>query len=362
MQRRKEKSCGELVAAMLAKVWRNSPPKLELSVEEFGRVVPLLLKSGAGALGWWRVRDSELRNAPPAIELHNAYRHFTLLSCVSEIHLAQVVASFRAIGVEAILIKGRAIASVYPEPGLRPYADFDFCVRREQYEVAAKNLRELREAGINIDLHFSFGGVIGKTLDPKTDACEIEDIFARSHIINIAGSRVRVPAAEDHLRLVCLHLLKHGCHSPLWLCDVAALLESHSSSLNWERMLGTDRRFAWAIVCVIKLAQQLLGANEIFELPIEYRKKNLPRWLKPAVLKQWKLPSPHSHTDPQRMSSHILHPTKWREALSVRWSNPIQATYYYDGAFNDFPRLPFLIGDGLSRVAHFIIGRSRCIL
>jgi hypothetical protein len=50
--------------------------------------------------------------------------------------------------------------------------------------------------------------------------------------VELNGAKIRILGAEDHLRLLCLHLLKHGAWRPLWLCDVAAALESRPSSFD----------------------------------------------------------------------------------------------------------------------------------
>ena len=46
---------------------------------------------------------------------------------------------------------------------------------------------------------------------------------------------------EDQLRQLCLHLLRHGACRPLWLCDVAVMLESLPGDFDWDRCLGGDR-------------------------------------------------------------------------------------------------------------------------
>ena len=62
---------GKLVASVLTGAWRASPPppSLSLSPAALTEVTPLLLRRGAGSLGWWRVRSSELGTSAPAHEL-----------------------------------------------------------------------------------------------------------------------------------------------------------------------------------------------------------------------------------------------------------------------------------------------------
>ena len=62
------KSLGRFVATFLAGSWRAVPPERNISAEELKPIVPLLLKSGAASLAWWRIRDSSLSECEAALE------------------------------------------------------------------------------------------------------------------------------------------------------------------------------------------------------------------------------------------------------------------------------------------------------
>src|SRR3972149_7047855 len=147
------KSGSKLVARTLIGAWRSSPLPLRIAREALDEVTPLLLGSGAGALGWWRVRDSDLRSAAAAFELQQAYRLFTLHAALHEREITQVFTFLRSAGVEPILVKGWAAARVYPEPGLRPYGDIDLCVRPEDYLTAQEVLGTPEGRQFWVDLH-----------------------------------------------------------------------------------------------------------------------------------------------------------------------------------------------------------------
>ena len=131
------RSSGRLVARVLAGAWCQSPPPVELSAGELAAIGPLLLGSGAGALAWWRIRGSALGTTPAALELREAYRLHSLEAALHERSIKTIVALLRSAGVEPVLVKGWAVARLYPEAGLRPYGDIDLCVRPEQYRQAA---------------------------------------------------------------------------------------------------------------------------------------------------------------------------------------------------------------------------------
>ena len=105
-------------------------------------------------------------------------------------------------------------------------------------------------------------------------------------LVTFGGIDVQVLGPEDHLRVLCLHQLKHGAPSPLWLCDVAVALETRPPVFDWDRVLGPDRRQADWVACAIGLAHQFLEVP-IDDTPVASRAQRLPGWLAPSVLQQW---------------------------------------------------------------------------
>jgi len=78
------KSRGNLVAATLAGSWRISTPPLQLSLEDLDEITPLLYNSGAAALGWRRIQDTQLRTTASAEVLHQGYRLQALQVAISQ--------------------------------------------------------------------------------------------------------------------------------------------------------------------------------------------------------------------------------------------------------------------------------------
>ena len=326
------KSTGLLIAQILAQSWRESPPPLECSAEDLTGIAPLLLGSGAAALAWWRIRHSELRSSPEALQLQNAYHHFTLESDLHERDIKQVFSLFYTAGVEPLLVKGWASARLYPEPGMRVYGDIDLCVRPEQQEAALAVIKGPECKHYNLDLVYDELNRLGNR--------SFDELSARSQRFTLDEVEVRIPGPEDHLRIQCLHLLKHGAWRPLWLCDIAAAVENRPADFDWDLCLGKDSRKADWIACTIGLAHQLLGAH-VEDTPVAGRAKRLPGWLIPAVLKQWEKPCAADHHPPELMLATLRHRTGLLRAIRGRWPDPIQATIWMGGSFNELPRLPF---------------------
>ena len=329
--RAREKSKGELVAVALRSAWRETPAPLELGAEELEDISTILLRSGAAGLVWWRASRTGFALSQLPESFLNAYKLQTLFAAV---HLRNVKKAFSVLGsagVEAVLVKGWAIARRYPQAALRPYVDLDICVRPEQFKLARQVLRESGAKNIWIDLHQGFGA-----LDRESN----HDLFECASVSSVGGVAVRVPLEEDHLRMLCLHLLRHGAWRPLWLCDIALALESRKEDFDWSRFYGPDpKRRRW-LACVIDLAGELLHADTAdVEL---YGMKRAPRWLVRSVLRRWSRWFIADHRD--RALRSLLHyrfePARALEDLYFRF-DPLRATVEMNGRFNRMPRLPY---------------------
>ncbi|HEX8847465.1 MAG TPA: nucleotidyltransferase family protein [Pyrinomonadaceae bacterium] len=337
-------SPGSLVASALAGSWRRSPTKLECTASELEEIAPLLQSSGAAALCWWRIQPSDLlRETPAAKGFRQAYRLNILQDALTQQTIKKTLALLRSADIEPLLVKGWAAARAYPEQGLRPYGDIDLCVRAEQFAAAENALKDLKER-FEVDLHRGF---------EKFGGGSVDEIYARSQLVTFGDVEVRVPSAEDHLRILSIHMLREGAWRPLWLCDIAVAVETRASSFDWDRCLTADRRRADWVICAISLAHQLLGAS-VRDTPAARRSRPLPRWLVPAILKEWGSPLPSMRQRHITPMARILRRRKGVLAgLRDRWPNPIEATVGMGGPFNGLPRLPFQIGNCLARTVKF---------
>jgi hypothetical protein len=292
-----------------------------------------------------------LSSSATASHLKQAYRHHALRAAIHEREIKQVVTILRSSGLEPLLGKGWAIARLYPKHGLRPYGDIDLYVPPEQWTAANDVLRSPDAPACPVDLHLG-----SAELDDRT----FSDLHRHSQLIDLGGAAVRLLGPEDNLRLLCLHMLRHGAWRPLWLCDIGVALESRSGNFDWDYFLSGDRRRSDWVACAAGLAHQLLGVR-VDDTPLESRAKHIPHWLVPTVLRQWGvLRTPHGCRT--QMATYLRHPAGLVDALRLRWPNPIEATVGVRGSFNEFPRLPFQIGDAILRTAKFLTQVPRSLL
>jgi hypothetical protein len=344
-------SQGQLLAATLEGSWRASPTPAQISADELSSVVPLLKGSGAAPLAWWKIRATALAAAPAAQELRQAYRYQTLRAAIQEREIETVFALLESARIEAVLVKGFASSRAYAEQGLRPFGDVDVCVRASRLDEARRALEATEAERVQVDLHAGFD---------EADERSFDALYERGESVMLGATRVRLLSPEDHLRLVCVHLLRHGAWRPLWLCDVAAAIETRAAGFDWSRIREGDRRRAHWVECAVGLASELLGAR-VSDTPFADASAKLPRWILPEVLKQWETPYPAAQA-PMRyrapMSKYVRRPRGLWSDLLRRWPNPIEATVRVGGPLNEWPRWPFQIANCLSRAGRFLGGAN----
>jgi hypothetical protein len=326
---------GQLIAQILTGAWRPVPPTPEFTPHLLNTTAPLLHKSGAASLAWWRVRGTPLADTLAGEGFHQAYRLNALEAEVHAFKTAAVLERLEAAGVEVLLVKGWAIARQYPEVGLRPYTDLDLVVRPGQTATARAALAAPPINNYPVDLHDG---------PARIDALAFDDLARRAERVRLGKRDVRVPGLEDHLRILALHAFRHGVFRPIWLVDLAVAVEARPPTFDWTRCLGSDPRRADWVICAVALAHRLLGAN-VEGTPVAARARTLPRWLVRAVLRSWDRCEGTSDREPvfHALFRRLGSPARLWEEARFRWDRPIQATLEVGGPFNGLPRWPFQV-------------------
>lgn len=333
-----------LIASLLSGAWRETPPAPEISSEELELIAPLLIGSGGGALAFWKLRGTDLESTNACNDLKQSYRLCTLRAAIHEREIKQVIKLLAEVGVEPILVKGWSIARHYPEQALRPYGDIDLLVQPQVYSAAQEVLASDEGRNFVVDLHLGADHLCDQPFD---------DLWARSRHVELGDVKVRVLSPEDHMRILCVHYLRHGAWWAAGLCDIGLMVETFRENFDWDVCLTTNRRRAGWVACTVGLAHQLLGAN-ISETPFVSSAKSLPRWLVPAVLKEWNDPLSIDHPFPPPLADKFSQPIEIVKEIRRRWPpNPMLSTIAMNGPFNEWPRIFFQAGNALSRTVKF---------
>lgn len=321
---------GEMVANCLKGSWRPDQPMLATSADDVPEIVPLLLACGTGGLGWWRLSRAWPGNAARLRLLKDAYRLYGLDASVQEGKITQVFMVLRSVGVDPILIKGLASARHYAGAGLRPFGDIDLCVRPDQFNIAWDALLQANQLR-GVDLHPGA---------PDLPDRSWEQVVARAQLVRLGRGEIRILGPEDHLRLLCTHMIRHGAWRALWLCDVAAALEGRARDFDWDYCLQGDQRLSGWVVWALGLARRLLDAR-IGEPDVEAEADRVPAWVSRCVLWRWgagsRPPLLHYWRHPMEALSGLyyfgLNPIKATFRLGFRPRSPVLAALCQLGAF-----------------------------
>lgn len=335
-------SDSELAARLLARSWE--PAGVVADEPGLDAAVTLLLQTGCGALGWRQVKGTPFASTPSGQRLRDAARTHALDTAVLEDRLKTVTRALAQAGLAPILCKGWSVARLYPEPHLRPYGDLDLWLPRDQRARAAELLADAGDVDID---------------DHDLDTLAPEEVAAHARTVELDGVPVRVLSPEHQLRTLCLHQLRHALWRPLWLVDVAVMVERLDADFDWDRCLFGPRHVRDGVEVVIGLARELLGAR-VPHGPDGVRVRRLPRWLVPAVLERWPLGNEHYY-DGVPLAERLFDPRALAGAIRRRWPSPIEATVSRRAPFNDWPRWPIQVADCAVRFAGFVVRLPRSL-
>ena len=300
----------------------------------------LAIHGGAAALVHRSISAaSAVDDGEPARELHQVRRQQALDERRMRESLAELTRALDGARVDFTLIKGLTVATLYPEPGLRPFCDHDIVVSPGDAGQAREIAMTL--PWISIDVHDHL---------PFFDGPGAADALHRRRRRPVAGVEVNVLAMEDALRLLALHALVHGVWRPVWLCDLAVVVEGPPSALDWDLVLQGAARQARAVTCALLLARDVLGAR-LDDTPLAGR--TAPWWLEPALLARWG----EAYVPRLPLQQLPRTPGPLLDELRQRFRDPITATAAV-GTWDNLPRLPFQLLDLALRTARFLRRRT----
>ncbi len=324
---------GTQIAKILRGAWRANPPPPDFGEPDLEEMSSLLKASLTAALAWWKIRHSSLAQSDVSAHLRAQYVAHAIRSAHATHRVYQYVAALRAHNIEPIVFKGWAVFSHYAEAGLRPPGDVDLAVAPHDAARATKILYELGATPVDVDVHPGLSDSAHAAYIPNSSW---DQVLERTRIKLVGDLPVRVLDPEDAFQVVCIHSARHSYARPIWLCDVAAMLETRPADFDWTRALSRPPYASW-IAAAILLAHHLLDAK-IENTPLAARRERMPQWLVRDVLGRWAQP----YLIQKMVHTSILEiwrtPARWGDAVRARVPNRLEATLAHYGALNE----PFL--------------------
>ncbi len=252
-------------------------------------------------------------------------------------YIKKVFDFFRNFEIEPVLIKGYSIARYYPQNKIRNFLDIDLVFSDKDFPRAKSLSKSLEIDDILIDYHLELRHL---------DTVPWANLFAKSEIIKLDDTEIRVLCPEDHLRVICVHWLTDGGEYREKLWDIYYIIENRPADFDWDRCLNSvsKRRRRW-IVCTIGLTQKYLGLD-LSNTPIEEEAKDLPRWLIKKVESEWQ--------KELRLEPLIIASYNYKSLIQQLWKrfppNAITATIDCEGDFDARTRIFYQIRDMFKRL------------
>ncbi len=256
---------------------------------DWDRIVESALSQGIAPFLYHNLKNiPETHGIPKGVmaELKKNYHENIARNMYLYAELARIVKAFHDKGINTIVLKGAALAKfVYRDIGLRSMIDIDLLVkqedllhardivsdlnyvpevRRSSEEWYRKNHHHLpvyinREKSILIELHWNIADNCGGM---NTDAW-----WKRAGNVQIDGQDVLMPAPEDILMHLCLHLFNHGYPPEMMLramCDISATLDRYQGEIDWEAFQNEIDAYKLhtSVLTILYLVKKLHDRNE----------------------------------------------------------------------------------------------------
>ncbi len=191
------------------------------------------------------------------LELQGLYLRHRYANRVRAQVLAEILATYRAAGIQALVLKGAALAHlVYPQPGLRPMRDLDLLVRKSEAGQAQQLLTDL---GFEVPLLSPTDPLPGKHLAAATRpveglsisveihhnlfnigspaSLELDDLVVSPLAFALEGQTAYTLPYEEMLWHLCQHLMLIAQPFRLiWLADIVGLAERFAPEIDWGRV------------------------------------------------------------------------------------------------------------------------------
>jgi hypothetical protein len=295
--RRDDPSGDGLLEALGAGI--NWPRLIDLSVRH--RVMPLLC-ARLQSLGERNPAPREIMARLKTLRRLNEGKNLLLT-----MKLAEILDVFGSNGVEAIVLKGPALAvAAYGSVGMRQFDDLDILIRPRDYARAknlltnlgfrpdkeftpaqeAVHLRRHRDfvykdtqSGILIEIHIR---LMETFYNMKL---ETESLFTRRNVVVAEGYNLPSLSARDALIHLCAHGALHAWPVLGMICDIAALVASRRD-WSWGEVLDKARKIGLrrTVLLGLGLAQDATRINLPTEVESQIRADTGATNLKGRVL------------------------------------------------------------------------------
>jgi len=188
--------------------------------------------------------------------------------------IALAVLPLTEVGLEPVVFKGPAVATRYPEPGLRPMDDIDLLLPLAHHQQALETLGragwQVTRPGAGghydtvlshreipsflLEVHYGLEGT-----SERATALDSDRLWARRQPLECAGTKAFGLPPVEEIVVLAAHAGKphHRFVRLVWMADLAMIVghaEMHDIAIDWDRVLYVARAARCATVVGAALA------------------------------------------------------------------------------------------------------------
>ena len=166
--------------------------------------------------------------------------------------LARLIDRLTSEQLRVMAYKGPVLAAqLYGDPALRLYADLDLLIHEADLDAVRRVMLELGyEAGLLLSWEIAFTKPTGESVDLHWSLAEkihqfprtTDELWARRTTVDLPGVSVATFCEEDTLLAVCFNGLTEDWQRCDRIADVAEIVRSRSSTIDWTALLDSCRR------------------------------------------------------------------------------------------------------------------------
>jgi Uncharacterised nucleotidyltransferase/Transglutaminase-like superfamily len=230
--------------------------------------------------------------APVMEGLRKAYHETTARNLYIYAELKTILDAFHRAGIEAIALKGAALAGVvYPDVGLRPMIDIDLLVKEDELAVADRVMTGLDYSSLHHPQSEQWHSRTHFHLPPYRHARKPVVVEIHWHVTgnfcnadmgkwweraiswDLKGYRIVVPSPEDMLIHLCIHLFNHGYENGFilrCLCDILETLRHYGDGIDWKLLQAeiTQQGIERQVHSILRLARKFYASWEDSFVPL----------------------------------------------------------------------------------------------
>ncbi len=185
--------------------------------------------------------------------------------------LKQILSEFSKEEIEVIVMKGMFLVEyIYKNPALRPMADIDILVKRDDIEKAHNCLlkcgftlrfsdylvdftkfpaevqyyKQYYHIIILLEMHWHLfipSSIRGATLSKPDDL--ISTVWETSEKGEILSEEVNIMSPTILVLFLCLHLCQHYIVDGIWACDLYETFNLFFENINWKLLIDYSKNF-----------------------------------------------------------------------------------------------------------------------